>query len=301
MRRSIAIVGFGRLGKACAKTVLDADDLTLAAVVRGRDHAETALPPPFAGVPVLGDVNEVGGVDAALLCLGDDRLGEVIHALTQHRIATVDSVGLHGEAFRDHWREADRMARHHHLAVVVGAGWDPGALSIFKGLFALLAPKGETRLDERPGVTLHHSLTELAVNGVRRALVVDYPGDGGRRRRYVYVEVEPGADWPTVERAVKAEPLFLDQDTVVLPVDDAAALEEEGHGVVVERHGAGVVAAHQLFLLESRFDHAALTAQMMVAAARALPSLPHGAHSLFDLPLGALWGAGRDKAVAAWI
>lgn len=302
MRRSIAVVGFGRLGRACAGAVHDADDLTLAAVVRDRAHADAPLPAPLDRVAVRGDVNAVDAADAALLCLPDERLGEAIHALTQHRIATVDCTGLHGDAFHDHWRTADRMARHHHLAAVVGAGWDPGTLSLFKGLFALLVPKGHTTINERPGVTLHHSLTERAVEGVRHALSVEYPqGGGGGTRRYVYVEPEPGADWSAIERAVKAEPLFVDEDTVVLPVDSVEALEREGHGVVMERFGAAAVAGHQMFLLESRFDRVALTAQMMVAAARALPSLANGAHSIFDIPLGALWGPMRDRAQADWI
>jgi diaminopimelate dehydrogenase len=40
---------------------------------------------------------------------------------------------------------------------------------------------------------------------------------------------------------------------------------------------------------EARFDEAVLTAHMMVAAARALPGLSPGAHSLRDLPMSALW------------
>ena len=93
---------------------------------------------------------------------------------------------------------------------------------------------------------------------------------------------------PRVAQAIQADPLFLDQETIVLPVDSVAALEDEGHGVVLDRWGKSGGKAHQRFLLEGRFDFPAVTAQIMVAAARALPGLSPGAHSLADLPPAAL-------------
>ena len=44
--------------------------------------------------------------------------------------------------------------------------------------------------------------------------------------------------------ALRADPLFLDSETVVVPVESVAALEEEGHGVVLERWGEAGGVAH---------------------------------------------------------
>ena len=51
---------------------------------------------------------------------------------------------------------------------------------------------------------------------------------------------------------------------------------------------------------EARFDEAVLTAHMMVAAARALPGLSPGAHSLRDLPMSALWAEQAETGGRVW-
>ncbi|MGB5046665.1 MAG: diaminopimelate dehydrogenase, partial [Nitrospira sp.] len=87
----------------------------------------------------------------------------------------------------------------------------------------------------------------------------------------------------------------------VFPVDSVAALEQEGRGVALERRSAPGRAGHQRFLFEARFDEALLTAHMMLAAARALPGLSPGVHSLLDLPVSALWGVQAQTAERIWL
>ena len=101
----------------------------------------------------------------------------------------------------------------------------------------------------------------------------------------------PGADGERVAEAIRSEPLFLDEETLVFPVESVAALEDEGRGIVLERRGSGGVTAHQMLLFEARFDMWRLAAQVMIAAARALPDLPPGAHALAEVPLNLLLGA----------
>jgi diaminopimelate dehydrogenase len=79
-------------------------------------------------------------------------------------------------------------------------------------------------------------------------------------------------------------------------VESIAALEEEGHGIVLERWGEAGAVGHQRLLLEARFDPVALAAQVMLAAARALHALPAGAHTLLDLPAAELFGLGSAAA-----
>jgi diaminopimelate dehydrogenase len=88
---------------------------------------------------------------------------------------------------------------------------------------------------------------------------------------------------------------------VVFPVESIAALEQEGRGVVLERRGAPGKLGHQQLLLEACFDESALTAQVMFAAACALPQLKPGAHSLLDVPFSALWGERYEKAEREWM
>jgi diaminopimelate dehydrogenase len=137
------------------------------------------------------------------------------------------------------------------------------------------------------------------VAGVRDALCTELRGADGRVRRYLYVELEPGADPERVSAALRADPLFLDEETCVLPVESVASLEDEGRGIVLERWGEAAGVAHQRLLLEARFDPFALAAQVMAAAVQSLPGLAPGAHTLADVPASLLFGARSAAASEA--
>lgn len=298
MRKTrLAIIGLGKLGRACAEAISADPGCVLAGVVR----RPASVPSPALQAPVVAHVSELNAVDAALVCVpADDVLG-IAKALLQSRIPVIECARLHGAAFLEQKAEIHRIAVHHKVTAVVGAGCDPGALSLFRSQFALLVPRGHTDTRLQGGGGLHHSLAASGIAGVRQALATERKSADGTLQRYVYVELEPSADAAAVESAIVSDPLFLDAETRVFPVDSLAALEETHRGVMLERHAAAGEAGHAAFLLEARYDEAGLAARMMLAAARALPFLPAGAHSLLDLPPGALWGELRPTAEMEWM
>ena len=172
---------------------------------------------------------------------------------------------------------------------------------MFRDLFQLLTPKGHTETSDRPGVSLHHSAWIRELAGVKDALCTELRSAADEMQRYVYVELERGADAGKIADLIRGDPQFLGTETIVLPVDSVAALEDEGHGIVMERRGTAGRTGHQLFLLEARFDRWALAAQTMVAAARAMSGRRPGAHSLLDIPLAVMaeieLATARRKAV----
>lgn len=296
-RTRFAIVGAGTLGRSCAAALADAPDCILAGIVQ-----HTPRPPaPWMKAPVATHIGELGAVDAALVCVPPDRVLDVAAQLLQNRIPMVECARLHGEAFLAQKSELQRLAQHHKTVAVVGAGCDPGALSLLRSQFALLAPHGRTEDRPRAGASLHHTLAAAGVAGVRDALATERHGADGRLQRYVYVELEPPAELAAVAQAIAGDPLFLDAETQVFAVDDLATLEAARHGVTLERQSAAGRAGHTAFLLEARYDEPQLAARMMLAAARALPSLRPGAYSLLDLPPGALWGELRPAAEKEWM
>jgi diaminopimelate dehydrogenase len=139
------------------------------------------------------------------------------------------------------------------------------------------------------------------VVGVKDALCTEVRAADGRLQRYVYVELEQGASADRVAETIRADPLFLGEDIHVFPVENLAALEQEGRGVVLERRGPPGRLGHQHFVLEARGDEEVLTAQVMLSAARALPNLEPGAYSLADVPIRLLWGERADKAERDWL
>jgi diaminopimelate dehydrogenase len=296
----LAVIGFGRLGRACTAAISDDDQLALAGIVRRPESLTGPLPSHFSKFPVVSHARELARVDAALICVPTREVLATARDLLQHRTPIVECTELHDTAFREHRDELDRIASHHKVSAIVGAGWNPGALSLFRALFALLTPRGHTRTSWRTGANLHHTGAACAVPGVREALTSELRSGDGRVQRYVYVELEKGADPARVEAAIRSDPLFLDEETLVFPVEDIRVLEE-GHGVLLERCGSAATTDHQMLLLEARYSETALAAAVMTAAARAIRTCKHGASSLFDLPLGSLWGDLKEKVQLEWL
>jgi len=297
----LGVVGFGRVGKACAEALIESKDLVLAAIVRRLDSLAQAVPDAFSKIPLVSHAAQIQQVDGALLCVPMAQVLDTAHDCLQHGIPIIESSVLHGEAFHAHREAIHRLAVRYDVPAIVGAGWDPGALSLARSLFALLAPEGEIETRHRVAASLHHTAMARQVVGVKAALCTEQVAADGTRQRYVYVELEKGVDADRVAAAIRADPLFLGEETLVFPVESVAALEQEGRGIVLERRSAPGRSGYQRFLLEARFDESILTAHMMVAAARALRGLEPGAYSLLDLPMTALWGEQAHNVERSWL
>jgi diaminopimelate dehydrogenase len=288
-RRRLAIIGLGKVGLACGKAIAASEDLALAGIVRRPASLSKPMPPPLHTAISVAHASEIGTIDAALICLPPALVREAATDLLQHTIPIVEAAILPPPERGPHREALDRVALRHHITAVTEAGWNPGMLAVFRGLFAVMSPKGHSESRDRPGISLHHTLAARALPGIKDALCTELRAEGGRMQRYVYVELEPGTDGAAAIQAVQSDPLFFDEETLVIPVDSLAELEHEGHGIVLERLGLAAGDAHQRFLLEGRFDLFAVTAQIMVAAARALSLLSPGTHRLNDIPPCALW------------
>jgi diaminopimelate dehydrogenase len=105
------VIGFGRLGRACAEAIATSDDLRLAGFVRRAERLGASLPTMFREVPVSADVAELDAVDAALLCLPSPMVTATAHDL---RLPTVECAALDGAVFRRHKERLDRLAQRQH-------------------------------------------------------------------------------------------------------------------------------------------------------------------------------------------
>ena len=274
-RAHLAIVGFGALGRACALALLDAGDLELAGVVR---RSGGALPAPLHRVALGAHLRDLKPVDAALLCVPPDAALGIAREILQQRVPLVECARLEGGAQQGYYDALDRAARNHRVGVIVGAGWDPGVLPLMRRMFEALIPRGQTRSERHPGLSLHHSAIAAAVGGVKDALATECRAPGGELQRYVYVELKPSVDIAAVTQAIEADPLFVDAEVRVFAVSDLAALEAAGSGIVLERRATATAGGHESLLLEARFDAPTFAARMMLDAARSLSELAPGAH-----------------------
>lgn len=278
-RLQVAVVGLGRLGRACALALLESGELALAGMVVRRPPPHEALPGRLQRFPLVTHVRDLPPVDAALLCVPTDVVAEVARELLQARIPVVECASLDGQALAAHYARFDDMTRAYRATAIVGAGWDPGLLPTFRRAFEVLIPRGRDTLDRHPGVSLHRSAAVDHLPGIKDALVGEYRGEGGALQRYVYVELHKGVDFERVRAAILADPLFAGETTQVFAVENLEEVEgEAGQGVVLERLAVASAGIHASLLLEARFDPTVFAAQVMLDAARQLPALKHGAH-----------------------
>jgi diaminopimelate dehydrogenase len=274
----VAIVGFGRLGRRCAQLISEPRELELAGVCRRDASLTLPLLPGMRGVPVAGHISELGRVEAALVCVPTEHSLSTITELIQHRVPLVECATLDDAALPAYYERIDTLARDHRVAAIAGAGWNPGVLQHLRDLFQVLIPKGLTQLTTSPGVSLHHTDLARSVPGVRAALATEVQAASGRRQHYVYVELAPERRVEQVREALAADPLLAGEEILVFAVDSVGALEQRGHGVLLERAGTAGAEVHDTLLLEGRFDPYAFSARVMLDAARRLPHTRRGLH-----------------------
>ena len=280
-RHRAAVIGYGNVGRYAVEAVQEAPDLELAGIVR-RDPSDRAGIDP--SVPVVGHVSELGRVDVALLCVPTRQVPEVAERYLAAGINTVDSYDIHG-ALVELRRRLDTVAREHGAVAIVSAGWDPGTDSMVRAMLEFMAPRGITYTDFGPGMSMGHSVAARAIPGVRDAMSLTVPVGQGVHRRLVYVELEPGADLETVTQRILEDPYFKHDETRVIPVPSVKDVVDMGHGVRMERKGVSGRTHNQRFLFDMRINNPALTAQVMVAAARATFRQQPGAYTMLEVPV----------------
>lgn len=271
-----------------------APDMELAGVVRR--EVPSSLPPELAGVAVVDDVAKLGKVDAALLCGPTRSIPLVAPQYLRQGIATVDSFDIHGAKLWDLRQEFDGIAKEHSTVAVIASGWDPGSDSVLRSLLLAMAPRGITYTNFGPGMSMGHSVCAKSKAGVKDALSMTIPAGTGVHRRFVYVELEDGADFDVVSAAIRSDEYFCNDDTRVMAVPDINALKDVGHGVTMERRGVSGATHNQVFEFKMRINNPALTAQIMASCARAaVRRLRPGAYTMPEIaPMDLLPGSREE-------
>ena len=98
------------------------------------------------------------------------------------------------------------------------------------------------------------------------------------------MELEDGADFKTVEAAIKTDPYFVNDETHVMQVSCVDDLNDVGHGVNLTRKGVSGKTHNQLFEFNMKINNPALTAQVLVNVARASMRQQPGAYTMIEIP-----------------
>lgn len=277
-----AIVGYGNIGKYALDAILASSDFELVGIVR-RNGAENK-PAELADIKVVKSVKELDNVQVAILATPTRKVEEYAKECLALGINTVDSFDIHTQIV-DLRNSLDSVAKANNAVSIISAGWDPGSDSIVRTLMQSLAPKGVTYTNFGPGRSMGHSVAVRAISGVKDALSMTIPVGTGIHRRMVYVELEDGADFKTVEAAIKSDPYFVNDETHVIKVPSVDELNDVGHGVNLVRKGVSGKTHNQLFEFDMKINNPALTAQVLVNVARASMKQRPGAYTMIEIPV----------------
>lgn len=276
-----AIVGYGNIGKYVLEAIEAAPDFEVAGIVRRNPDDIPAELKPY---PVTGDVKKLENVDVAILATPTRSVEKFAKEILATGINTVDSYDIHG-GIAELRRSLDKVAKKHGSVAVVSAGWDPGSDSVVRALLEALLPKGITYTNFGPGMSMGHTVAAKAIKGVKAALSMTIPLGTGIHRRMVYIEVEDGYNFNDVESAIKADDYFAHDETHVVRVDCVDSLLDMGHGVNLVRKGVSGKTQNQLLEFSMKINNPALTAQVLVAVARAGIKQQPGAYTMIELPV----------------
>lgn len=286
----VALIGFGNVGCMALDAITNEPDMEIAGVVELHNiqKIRESLNPQkcckFGETQVVKNIKELDTIDVAIICAPSRKVKEVAEECLKLGINTVDSFDIHSEipALRKY---LDPIAKENNKVSIISAGWDPGIDSVIRGWFLAMAPRGITHTNYGPGMSMGHTVVVKEIPGVKNALSITVPAGMGIHRRLVYVELQPGANFSEVEQAIKSDPYFIKDRTYVYEVDDVEKLIDVGHGVLMERKGVSGSTHNQLLRFEMKINNPALTAQVMVSAARAAMKQKPGCYTMIEVPV----------------
>ena len=290
-----AVVGYGNIGKSVVEALQAAPDFEIAGIVR-RNGAENK-PAELASYEVVKDITDLKDVDVAIVASPTRLVEEQAKKILALGINTVDSFDIHTQ-ITSLRRSLGEAAKANNSVAIISAGWDPGSDSVVRTLLEAIAPKGITYTNFGPGRSMGHSVAVRAIDGVKDALSMTIPTGTGIHRRMVYVELEEGVDFKTVEAAVKNDPYFVNDETHVKQVPCVDDLNDVGHGVNLVRKGVSGTTHNQLFEFNMRINNPALTAQVMVCCARATMRQQPGCYTMIEVPVIDLLHGDREELIA---
>lgn len=276
-----AIVGHGNVGMYVLEALEASPDFEVAGII---SENPGNVPAELKNYKVAGGIAELEDVEVALLAIPSRSVESYAKEVLALGINTADCFDIHGDIVGLR-RSLDSVAKAHNAVSVISAGWDPGSDSIVRALLEAIVPKGITYTDFGPGMSMGHTVAAKAVEGVKAALSMTIPTGTGIHRRMVYIEVKDGYDFRQVAAAIKADDYFAHDETHVMQVDSVDGLMDMGHGVRMTRKGVSGKTQNQLIGFDMKINNPALTAQVLVCAARAGFRQRPGAYTMIELPV----------------
>jgi diaminopimelate dehydrogenase len=293
----VAVIGYGNVGKSAIQAIKEEPDMELVGIVEQKELTNCRT---VEDIRCVKKITELEKVDVAIVSVPSRLVPAVVIETISAGINTVDSFDIHTEIL-DVQKKLDPICKANGKASIVAAGWDPGIDSIIRGLFLTMAPKGITHTNYGPGMSMGHTCAVKAIKGVKDALSITVPLGMGIHKRMVYVELNGEMSIEAVEKAVKNDPYFIKDETIVVEVKDIDRLINVSHGVMMERSGVSGITHNQVFKYECRINNPALTSQVMVSSARAVTRQKPGCYTMIDIPVIDFLSEEKDSLIRSLV
>lgn len=165
----VGIVGYGNLGKATEKMLLN-EDVDLVGIFSRRKVDSKYSSKIFSRDELKRFQDKI---DLLILCGGsqNDLLVDAPHLLKNFNIInTFDNHKL----IRNEYEKLDKIAKEHNKMAIISCGWDPGLFSIERALFSAISKKN-TPCFYGKGVSLGHTQAVKRIKGVIDAISFTLP------------------------------------------------------------------------------------------------------------------------------
>ncbi len=283
---SVAIVGWGNIGKACKRAISECSDMVLAGVVRRASSISHSEDPELENIKIVSDITKLSHVDVALLCIPSREVPQRVKEYHALGICTVDCFDEHQRitALR---RELDISAKIKKVVSIISAGWDPGTDSLIRALMKVVSLTGYSTTTfggEKGGRSMGHTAQVKSIAGVKDAVALTLANGRGKHKRRVYLELQEGADLKQIEQAILSDAYFKFDQTEIIPVESIHPYNTLHHSATIERTGMEVNQTYTVSGTNPEF-----TANIMVASARACASAYNkdefGAYTFIERPI----------------
>lgn len=283
---SVAIVGWGNIGRACKRAISECSDMVLAGVVRRASSIGHSDDPDLENTKVVSDITKLKNVDVALLCIPSREVPQRIKEYHALGLCTVDSFDEH-QRIAGLRRELDVTAKVKKVVSIMAAGWDPGTDSLIRALMKVVSLTGHSTTTfggEKGGRSMGHTVQVKMVPGVKDAVALTLANGRGKQKRRVYVELEKDADLATIEKAILSDPYFKMDPTEIIAVKSIHPYNTLNHSAKIERTGMEVNQTYTVEGINPEF-----TANIMVSSVRACMSAynkgEYGVYTFIERPI----------------
>ena len=308
---TIAILGYGNLGRGVEAAINQNPDTELFAVFTRRDPKTVQIKSKTAKVLHIDSIlNYKTQIDVLIICGGSATDLPVQTPEYVKYFNVIDSFDTHAK-IPEHFSNVDKNAKESGKIGIISVGWDPGMFSLNRLYSEAILPVGNTYTFWGKGVSQGHSDAIRRIEGVIDARQYTIPVESAvnavkngetpmfttrqKHTRECFVVAEDSADKERIENQIKTMPnYFADYDTTVHFITmeemkrDHAGLP---HGGTVLRSGKTGWESENTAIIEYNLkldSNPEFTSSVLVAYARAAYKLnlagDKGCKTVFDIP-----------------